>query len=297
MVTLKILTLIVATLAILMVIAVAIYYLTPSIAPQTTYTTVTTTINQTQTTTVSPSSPLPPTQPIITDIISEGFVFVDEDLYWRIKILGEADLRNKIEINGVYSHWFGRLNVTLPNGDTQDRIHIVGNYVDIVSQFTYLSKEMTLDIYIPTKWWEKICLEGIYSVVVWLKGPYNNYTILFSKNFTHIFSFNAIFKPTKWSTWNETIEIEVNNTGDIPLIISGGGFVLSGTDTVIGWWNQPSEIIVMPGEFKVIRGSIDILSSFREEFKGKTKTIDIYIDVIGAPMRYTITTSIEFPSK
>lgn len=297
----------VVAVAILAISAGAIYYITtpaPSsttTTPQTTATTViqttttTTTTPSTHTVTVSPTSPAGPIQPRITDIVPEGFVFVDDELYWRIKIFGEADLRNKIEINGVYSFWFGRFNITLPDGSLQDRIHEPGNYVDIVSNFRYIPGVMTLDIYIPTKWWETICLEGVYRVVVWLKGPYNNYTVLYSKNFTYRFSPSISFKPTRWSSWNEAIEFKVDNRGDIPLIIHGGDFVLSGTDTVIGWWALPSETIVMPGESRVLKASIEILSDFREWLRGKTRAVDINIEITGAPRRYTITTDIEFP--
>lgn len=304
----------IVAVAILAISAGAIYYLTkpapPPIttviqsitttAPQTTVTTVvqtttTTTTLSTHTATVSPTSTAAPVQPRVTDIVSEGFVFVDDELYWRIKILGEVDLRDKIEINGVYSFWFGRFNITLPDGSPQDRIYKPGNYEEIVSQFIYLPGTMTLDIYIPTEWWEKICLEGVYRVVVWLKGPYNNYTVLFDKSFTFKMALNASITPNRWPSWSGPLKLEIDNTGDVPLILNGVGIELTGTETVIGWLAPTLRETVMPGESKTLEAQVQILSDFMEELRGKTRTVDFVLNIVGAPRRYAITIDVEFP--
>ncbi len=252
-------------------------------------------------TTTSTTRPVTPTttspglaQPRITDVVPEGFVLVGGEIYWRIKIYGEVDLRNYTTISGVYGSWFGRINVILPSGEGA-RLHEPPDYTNIVTQFSYLRGVKVLDVYIPTSWYENPCLEGVYRVTVWLKGPYENRTTLFDKNFTYRMDLKATISPTTWTSWNENLKLVIANTGEVPLIITGVGIERNGT--VIGWVLVPPEEIVMPGESKELAAQAQILDNFREELKGKSVVVDFVLSIVAAPRRYAITNEVRFPVK
>ncbi|MEM0014336.1 MAG: hypothetical protein QXX81_02080 [Zestosphaera sp.] len=266
----------------------------PTSTPTATISTTTTPVKPTPTTTQA-TQPSGLTKPIITDVVPMGFVLVDGEVYWRVKVLGTVDLRDKIEINGVYAFWFGRFKVTLPDGREQTRLFMPGDYVNIVRDFRYIREEMTLDVYIPTNWYENPCLEGTYRFVVWLQGPYENRSLLFDKSFVYKMNLKANISPTELRSWSENLKLSLTNTGDVPLILQGVGIERTGTGTVVGWVLVPEEII-MPNESKELTAPVQILNDFREEFKGKTITVDFVLNVVAAPQRYAITADVRFPA-
>lgn len=255
---------------------------------------------------VTPSS-TPSTTPTTTAIgypqlkVSEvspvSFVYVDRMVYWRFKVSGEIDLREKVEINGVYGWWFAIINVTLPNGKITD-LYNPSDYVNILRSFNHLSGSWVLDAYVldVDAWWEKSFLDGEYRVVVWLKGPYGNRSILFDKTFTHRMNYSISITPTKWSSWDEKLRISIVNTGDVPLILQSIGIELSNTGTVIGWIHTP-EVLIEPGDSREVEARTEILEDYRAWLKGKTATLDFLISFAGARQLFKVTLSVEFPSK
>ena len=287
----------VVILVILSVVAgVALFLMMPAAPPATP--TTSTSPASTPTTTTKPTTPAGSTQPEIRDVVPEGFVFVDNELYWRIKILGEADLRDRITINGIYAFWFGRIDVTLPDG-RKALLYNPPDYVNVVTQFLTLSGEMVLDVYIPTAWYENPYLEGTYRVTVWLSGPYENRTTLFDKSFYYKMDLKATISPTVWTSWNQSLELNITNTGNLPLILGEGGIRRAGTDTVIGHWTPtpPYPHVLMPGESKEISGPVEIYDDFKEALKGKTVAVDLVLSIVGAPREYVITVNVTFPAK
>lgn len=292
------------------VAGVAYYLITPTtMTTQTSITSATlstptpTTISTTaSTTSIPPTTPTTtPTsyiQPRITDVTSEGFVYVEEEreIYWRFKISGEVDLRDKIEINGIYGWWFGRINVTLPN-EEDTRVHEPPDYTNIVTSFRYLSGSKIFDAYVldVDAWWEKSFLDGTYRIVVWLKGPYENRSVLLDKNFVFRMAFNASITPTAWTSWDENLRLTITNTGDVPLFLQGVGIERSGTGTVIGQVLTPEEII-MSGETREIVAPVQIFGDFKEEFKGKNITLDFLLSFAGARQIYKVTLNVRFPT-
>ncbi|MEO3992865.1 MAG: hypothetical protein QN229_00915, partial [Desulfurococcaceae archaeon TW002] len=75
------------------------------------------------------------------------FVFVDREIYWRFKILGEVDLRDKVTINEVYGWWFCVINVITPNGELTN-IFVPPNYTDILISSQYFSGSKVFDAYV-----------------------------------------------------------------------------------------------------------------------------------------------------
>lgn len=248
------------------------------------------------TTTAPTTTPVSSSQPKIDDVVSEGFVIVDNEIFWRIKIYGEVDLRNSTVINGVYGYWVGFINVTHPEGK-RVLLHEPPNYVDVVTQFSYLSGVKVLDACVygwsGTPW-----PEGIYEIVVWLRGPYENRTVLFKKSFNFSVSLKASVTPTIWRSWNETLRFTIINEGSVPIIVEGAGIVRdSGTPEVIGWWEQrPSVEVIMPGQVKELAGPVIIRDDYKEELRGKTATIKFVLGVMSTPREYSITVDVTFPS-
>lgn len=294
--TLKPLLIAVILITLSVVAGVALFLMMPA-APPATPTTPTT-----HTTPTTPKPTTPPAgsaKPEIRDVVPEGFVFVDNELYWRIKILGEADLRDRITINGIYSFWFGRIDVTLPDG-RKALLYNPPDYVNVVTQFRTLSGEMVLDVHVPTAWYEKPCLEGTYRVTVWLSGPYENRTTLFDKSFYYEMNLKATISPTVWTSWNQSLKLAITNTGNMSLILGGGGIRRAGTDTVIGHWTPtpPYPHVLTPGESKEISGPAEILyDDLKEALKGKTVAVDFVLGIVGAPREYVITMNVTFPVK
>lgn len=237
--------------------------------------------------------------PYVSDVLISGFVYTDEgDLFMRLKILGEADLREPITINGVHGFWFGRVSVRLPDGK-QAQLFEPGDYAKFFTQFLVLSGEKSVDVYLPTRWYENPCLEGIYNVTVFLKGPYDNVTVLFQRNFNLKMALTATVTPSAWHSWTENITIRVTNTGDVPVILQGVGMELTGKGTVIGWVYAPtlesSILVVMPGETKTWAGNPTMAGDFKEELTGKTVQVDFVLDIAGAPRRFAVTMNVSFP--
>lgn len=237
--------------------------------------------------------------PYVSDVSISGFVYTtDGDLFMRLKICGEADLREPITINGVHGFWFGRISVRLPDG-RQTQIFEPGDYVNVFTQFLELSGEKVVDAYLPTMWYENPCLEGVYNVTVFLKGPYNNVTVLFHKDFNLKMTLTASVAPANWRSWEENITVKITNTGDVPVILQGIRMELTGTGTVIGWvyaHTLESRILpVMPGETKMWTGTPTMAGDFKEELAGETLQVDFVLDIAGAPRRFAVTLNVSFP--
>lgn len=252
------------------------------------------------TTTTPTTTPVSSSQPRITDITSEGFVVIDEEIYWRIKIYGEVDLRNYTVINGVYGHWVGRIDVVHPGGK-EVLLFKPSNYVDVVTWFGYLSGVMVLDAWVyGWSWSESPWPEGTYELIVWLKGPYENRTTLFKKSFNLSMNLEASMTPTAWKSWNETLKFVIMNKGDVPLIVEGASISLvrdSGILDLIGWWEQkPSVEIIMPGQTKELVGPILIREEYKEGLRGRTATVKITLGIVSAPREYSTTANVTFPS-
>ncbi len=236
--------------------------------------------------------------PRISNVEIAGYLYSDEELYMRLKISGEVDLRNRLNINGVYGWWFGRITVSLPDG-SQGEIMDAENHENFFTQFTYLPGSITVDVYLPWTWYEEHSLEGFYNVTVWLQGPYEKRVVLFEKSFNLKMMLKAFVTPTTWRSWEENVSITITNTGNVPLILRGVGMEASGTGTVIGWLYAPTIeeriIVVMPGETRKWTGTPTMASNFKEELSGKTIQVDFVLDIAGASQRFAVTTSVNFP--
>ena len=236
--------------------------------------------------------------PYVSNVEIERFLYEDEELYMRLKISGEADLRDRVEINGVYGWWFGSISVTLPDG-SQARLLRPEDHTTIFDQFRQLPGTLTVDVYLPWMWYEKHCLEGAYNVTVWLKGPYENRTVLYEKIFNLKMALTATVSPTTWRSWEENVEITVANTGDIPLILQGIGMEMTETGTVIGWIFAPTLeqgiLVVMPGETKTWVGKPTMVGDLKEVLSGKMLQVDFVLGIAGAPRRFAATTNVRFP--
>lgn len=234
----------------------------------------------------------------VSNVEIDGFLFEEEELYMRLKISGEVDVRDRVEINGVYGWWFGRINVTLPDG-TPARLFPPEDHTSILTQFRQISGTLTVDVNLPWEWYERHCLEGVYKVAVWLKGPYENRTVLYEKAFNLKMALTATVSPTIWRSWEENVTITVSNKGDIPLILQGVGMEISGTGTVIGWIFAPTPkqriLVVMPGETKTWTGLPTVIGDFKKNLSGKTLQVDFVLGIAGAPRRFATTANISFP--
>ncbi|MEM3161479.1 MAG: hypothetical protein QW056_00625 [Candidatus Bathyarchaeia archaeon] len=244
-------------------------------------------------------SPGQEASPYVSDVLISGFVYTEDgDLFMRLKIHGEADLREPLTINGVHGFWFGRISVRLPDG-RQTQVFEPGDYINVFTQFLELSGEKVVDVYLPTSWHENPCLEGSYNVTVFLKGPYGNVTVLFHKNFNLKMTLTSTVTPTTWDSWDENVTLSITNTGDVPVILQGVGMELRETRTVIGWINAPTLesriLVIMPGETKTWMGTATMASEFKEELAGKTLTVDFVMDIAGAPRRFAVTSNVSFP--
>lgn len=236
--------------------------------------------------------------PYVSNVEIDKYLYEEEELYMRLKISGEVDVRDRVEINGVYDWWFGRINVTLPDG-TQAELFLPEDHTSLLTQFRQISGTLTVDVYLPWEWYEQHCLEGAYRVTVWLNGPYENRTVLYEKVFNLKMALTATVSPTSWKSWEENVTITVSNTGDIPLILRCVGMEISGTGTVIGWIYAPTPghgiLVVMPGETKTWTGLPTMAGDFKENLSGKTLQVDFVLDIAGAPRRFATTTNISFP--
>lgn len=282
-------TLLPATLLILAGIAVGLaYYLSAPISP------------------VAPS-PTPPTapattttghpQPRVFGVSPLGFVYVGREVYWRLNVSGEIDLREKVEIDGTYGSWFAVINVTLPNGRVTD-LFSPSDYASILGSFSYLSGSRVLDAFVldADAWWEESFIDGEYRVVVWLRGPYGSKAVLFDKTFAYAANFSISVAQTRWSSWDERFRISIANTGDVPLLLQGIGMELSNTGTVIGWMHAP-EVLIEPGGSREVEARAEVLEDYRALLKGKTASLDLRIVFAGVRQPSRATLSVEFPSK
>lgn len=271
--------LIVVFVVVLGVVAGIAYYLTTLTTPTTTT-----------------STPPSHAQLKVTDVVSEGFVYRDGEIYWRFKIFGELDLRDKVEVNGVYDFWFGHINITLPNGERAD-IFKPPDYTNIVVQLRYLSGSEVFDAYVLDihAWWKESFLEGTYRVVVWLQGPYDNRTVLFDKSFYFRMAPEISITSTVWNSWSESLRLTVANEGDVPLVLLSIGIEQAGTRRGIGWCTV--EELIMPGESREVTAPIQFYDYVKEEFKGKEAVLDFLVEFAGARQLYRVTLNVKFPNE
>lgn len=251
----------------------------------------------TATTTTPPpptTTPIRPT-PRITNFTFVEWVINDREVCWRFRVSGEVDLRDRIEINGVYGNWIGRFRVTLPNGKNA-LIFEPPNYSVDVSQFSYLSGSRTLDACVLDlgDWWSKSLLEGTYTASVVLYGPYENRSVLFNRNYTYTANLNISIAPTVWNSWNQSILVQIVNTGDIPLILQGIGIEHSGTGTGIGF-AQISEEVIMPGKSKNVTAIVQTFEYTKESFKGKSASVDFNLNFAGVNRIFKVVMNVTFP--
>jgi len=253
----------------------------------------------TPTTTLSPGTTSTPTttsvspgQPRVSNITSEGFVIVeDSEVCWRVRIYGEVDLRNITTINGVTGHWFGRINVTHPAGN-EILLFEVGDYVNVFTQFSYLSGSKVLDACVLYWTWEgEIWPEGTYEVILWLYHSPGIYTTLFEKTFNLKMNFEVNITPTTWDQWNETLKLTIKNTGDVPLFVGAGDiYLVSNPDVLIGWWGGQGYEVILPKQTKELAEPVLIRSDYVEYLSGKTATVRITI------LTTNITINVSFPA-
>lgn len=248
-----------------------------------------TAVPTTSTTSIPPTTSATTPRIRIDDVTPVGFVLVDEELYWRIKVFGEVDL-------GEYrGHMFVIITVTLPDMREAD-LFKPPDYMNI-TRHLWFSGELVLDAYIPKEWFEKPLLEGEYRVTIWLYKPYKNMTLIFDKSFYLRAVLSISITPKTWASWRENLTVLVTNTGDLPLILEGIGMELPGTGTVIGWVQVPyQKMVVMPGESKSMAATTEILEHFRDELRGKELTVDFLFSFTGLPPR-RIQLSIRFPTQ
>jgi len=236
-------------------------------------------------------------KPYVSNVEIEKFLFEDQSLYIRFKIIGEADLRKELNINGVYGWWSGRITITLPDG-SQGQLLIPEDHTEFFVHFTQIPGTLKIDLELPWFWFEERCLGGNYTVTVWLMGPYENRTVLYSKTFNLKIAPKATVSPTSWKSWEEKISITITNNGNVPLVVRGVGMETS-VGTVIGWIynSKPEEriLVIMPGETKVWSGTPTITGDFKEIFSGKTEKIDFVLDIAGACQRFATAATISFP--
>lgn len=237
--------------------------------------------------------------PHVSDVLIMGFIYTaDGELYMRLKIRGEAHLREPITINGTHGFWFGRVSVRLPDG-RETLLFEPGDYVNAFIQFLELRGEKELDVYLPTEWYENPYLEGTYNVTVFLKGPYYNVSVLFHRDFNLKMALTGAVTPAKWRSWEENVTIVITNTGDVPVILKGVGMELAGTGTVIGWVYAPTVesrvLVVMPGETKTWTGTPTMAGDFKERLAGKTLQVNFTLDIVGAPRLFAVTLNVTFP--
>jgi len=245
----------------------------------------------------TPQSTSPPSLYVSNAEINK-FLYEDEDLYMRLKISGEVDLREPVNINGVYGQWIGYIDMRFPDG-SRAKLLKPENHEDLAAQFLQIPGKLIVDVYIPTQWYNTHYLEGSYNITIWLQGPYNNRTILYMKIFSLRMALTTTISPATWRIWGENITITITNIGDLPLILRGVAMEIPGTETVIGLINSNSSkpIIIMRGETKQWIGTPTIFSEFKEELAGKTLQINFVLDIAGAPpKRFIETTNIIFPS-
>ncbi|MGP3667024.1 MAG: hypothetical protein ACKD6N_07570 [Candidatus Bathyarchaeota archaeon] len=236
--------------------------------------------------------------PYVSNVVISRFVYTDEGLYMRLKIYGEADLREPMTINGVHGFWFGRVSVRLPDG-RQAQLLEPEDHTKFFTHFNRIPGELAVDVYLPTIWHENPCLEGIYNVTVFLKGPYENITVLFHRDFNLKMALNATVSPNTWKSWEQNITIRITNTGNVPVILQGVGMEMSQTGTVIGWVyaSTPEDriMVIMPGESVTWIGTPTMAGNFREELAGKTLPVDFVFDIAGARTRFAATLNVRFP--
>jgi hypothetical protein len=155
--------------------------------------------------------------------------------------------------------------VGLPDG-SEGALLKSEDHSEFFTQFLQIPGTITVDLRLPTEWYERHYLEGAYTVSVWLKGPYENRVVLCENVFNLTMALNATISPTAWRSWEENVSITVTNTGDLPLILQSISMEMPETGTVIGWiYAQTMEpLVVMPSETKTWSGKSTMAGYARE---------------------------------
>ncbi|MGB9675160.1 MAG: hypothetical protein ACPLYW_00980 [Candidatus Nanoarchaeia archaeon] len=247
-------------------------------------------------TTPKPTTPKPALYVFNVEI--DKFLYEDGELYMRLKISGEVDLKERINISGisgVHDYWFGRIDVTLPDG-SEGKLFESENHTNIFTTFLQIPGTMFVDVNLPLEWYEKHPLEGLYNVTVWLAGPYENRTVIFEKTFNLKMALNATVSPTTWQSWEENVTTTVTNTGDLPLVFHDVSMITD-AGRVIGWICQSCErIVIMPGETKQLVGTPTMAGEdIKEELAGKTLKVNFVLGIIGAVQQFSVPANVNFP--
>jgi len=240
----------------------------------------------------SPSSRTEPGSKLyVSNISIVRFNIIDSDLYMRIRVYGYLNLHDKVTVNNVYGFWFGFLRVTLPYGE-DTLIYDPGNYVDVVKQILEVNGTRDFDVYLPLRG-DKPGLDGVYNISFYLIGPYGNVSVLYQKQFNLTASSRIAIYPVNMSSWDETVNITITNTGDLPLFFSGAGLIMPETRNSLGGFEPinytNAEIIVMPGETGSWIGKLYVFRDLRYLVAGKTVDLIMIIDFGTAKSYETVT--------
>ncbi|MEM4816998.1 MAG: hypothetical protein QXU77_05580 [Desulfurococcaceae archaeon] len=229
----------------------------------------------------------------VYDIIPKGFDIVENIVYFKFKVIADIDLRDYIEINGVYGSWIGVITAIVPNGK-ESYVFTPPDYSEIRNQFKYLngSIEYATPVYDLLAWYQsETCpqssLNGTYRIKILLSGPYDEKTgeypkvLLMEKNFTYNFKISIELKTLEWKTWDQDVEITLINEGDVPVFFTGAAILVHGVNTVIGYLNiqNPSQYIYIDtGEFRNITTKLSFFDEYVPYYRGKTIEVDVLFE-------------------
>lgn len=243
----------------------------------------------------------------IHDIVPQGFHIVDETVYLRFKIVGEVDLRNKLEINGVYGSWTGFIKFIAPNG-VETWIFTPPDYYTGRDTFNYLVGSVEYDAPVydlrggsPSATHPQSSLNGTYVVKVLLSGPYDEergeYTkvLLMEKRFNYTFKVSINLHTLNWSSWSQDVDIHVINEGDVPVFFTGAAVSVHGVDTIIGWLTIQDQYV--PIDINQSRNTVAklvFLDDYKPDYEGKVKQVDILFE-FKTVSYINMTFTIDFP--
>ncbi|MEM4776920.1 MAG: hypothetical protein QXP40_01420 [Desulfurococcaceae archaeon] len=229
----------------------------------------------------------------VYDIIPIGFNIVDEIVYLRFRIIGEVDLREKMEINGVYGDWIGFIEFIVPN-NVKTWVFTPPDYYTGRNTFKYILGTVDYDAPIydlrggsPSTTHPQSPLNGTYIVRILLNGPYSEergeYTkvLLMEKKFTYMFNVSINLHTLNWSSWDQDINITIINEGEVPVFFKGGAVLVHGVNTVIGWFTiEDPYIPVDVNQSKNIVVKLVFLDDYKSSYEGETRDVDLLFEFI-----------------
>lgn len=232
----------------------------------------------------------------IYDVIPRGFHIVDEIVYLRFEIIGDVDLRESIEINGIYGYWQGVVTVVVPNG-VEPWIFIPPDYSTGRNIFDHIEESVEYDVPVydllggsPSVTHPQSPLNGTYKITVWLSGPYDEKVggypkvVLIEKSFNYTFKVSIGLHSLEWSSWDQEVAISITNGGDVPVFFRGAGILIHGVNTVIGWLSiQSNYICININESKDIVAKLTILDDYKPIYEGKVEPVDILFEFLTIP--------------